>query len=43
MRKQSDVWRFLVADDDVEDQEMIAMAFKAAGIYEDLRFVNDGV
>tara|TARA_B100000405_G_scaffold185159_1_gene129504 strand:- start:290 stop:712 length:423 start_codon:yes stop_codon:yes gene_type:complete len=32
-----------VADDDVEDQEMITMAFKAAGVYEDLRFVNDGV
>ena len=43
MRKRYDVRRILMADDDVEDQEMVAMAFKAAGIYEDLRFVNDGV
>lgn len=43
MRKRYDVRRILMADDDVEDQEMVAMAFKAAGINEDLRFVNDGV
>ena len=43
MRKPYDNKFFLMADDDPEDQELVAKAFMSAGVYEDLRFVNDGV